>query len=69
MAGLYEVRKSADLADDMFLARALEGRAGYVVSGDSHLLKIGSCHGVLIIPPPQFMTLLAMAERQGEGRE
>jgi putative PIN family toxin of toxin-antitoxin system len=69
VAGLYEVRKSADLADDMFLARALEGRAEYVVSGDSHLLEIGSCHGVLIVTPRQFMKLLAVAERQGEGRE
>lgn len=62
VAGLYEVRRSADPADDVFLACALEGRAEYVVSGDRHLLEIGSYHGVLIITPRQFVTLLAAEE-------
>jgi putative PIN family toxin of toxin-antitoxin system len=65
VAGLYEVRKSADPADDMFLACALEGRAEYVVSGDRHLLEIGSYHGVLVVTPRQFMTMLAAEEEQG----
>ncbi len=69
VAGLYQVRKSTGLADDMFLACALEGRAEYVVSGDRHLLEIGSYHGMLIVTPRQFMTLLAVEERQGEERQ
>lgn len=58
VAGLYEVRKSTDPADDTFLACALEGRAEYVVSGDRHLLEIGSYHGVLIVTPGQFAAVL-----------
>ncbi len=65
VVGLYEVRRSADLADDMFLACALEGRAEYIVSGDRHLLEIGSYHGVLVITPRQFVTALAAEEEQG----
>lgn len=62
VAGLYEVRRSTDPADDMFLACALEGYAEYVVSGDRHLLDIGSYHGVLIAMPRQFAAVLAVEE-------
>lgn len=58
VAGLYEVRRSADPTDDMFLACALEGRAEYIVSGDRHLLGIGSYHGVLIVTPRRFAMVL-----------
>jgi predicted nucleic acid-binding protein len=58
VAGLYEVRRSAGPADDAFLACALEGRAEYVVSGDRHLLEVGSYHGVLIVAPRQFAAVL-----------
>jgi hypothetical protein len=58
VAGLYEVRKSVDPTDDVFLACALEGRAEYVVSGDAHLLEIGTYQGVLIVTPRQFMAIL-----------
>jgi putative PIN family toxin of toxin-antitoxin system len=59
VAGLYEVQRSVDPADDMFLACALEGLAEYVVSGDRHLLEIGSYHDVLIVTPRHFAALLA----------
>ncbi len=59
VAGLYEVQRSADPDDDMFLACALEGRAEYVVSGDRHLLEIGSYHGVVIVTPRQFAAVLS----------
>ena len=65
VTGLYEVRRSVDPADDMFLACALEGRAEYVVSGDAHLLEIGAYHGVLIVTPRQFTAVLAAEEEQG----
>jgi putative PIN family toxin of toxin-antitoxin system len=59
VAGLYEVQRSVDPADDMFLACALEGLAEYVVSGDRHVLEIGSYHDVLIVTPRHFAALLA----------
>ena len=59
VAGLYEVHRSTDPADDMFLACALEGRAEYIISGDVHLLEIGHYHGVLIVTPRQFAVVLA----------
>jgi len=59
VAGLYKVRRSVEPADDMFLACALEGRAEYVISGDRHLLEIGSYHGALIVTPWQFAAVLA----------
>jgi len=59
VAGLYEIRRSADPTDDVFLACAPEGRAEYIVSGDVHLLEIGACHGVLIVTPRQFAAVLA----------
>jgi putative PIN family toxin of toxin-antitoxin system len=59
VAGLYEVQRSVDPADDMFLACALGGLAEYVVSGDRHVLEIGSYHDVLIVTPRHFAALLA----------
>lgn len=64
VAGLYEVRRSADPADDVFLACALEGHADYLVSGDRHLLEIGSYHGVVIVTPQEFVAALAAGSRR-----
>ena len=65
VAGLYEVRRSSDPADDVFLACALEGRAETLVSGDRHLLEIGSYHGVLIVTPRQFTAVLDAGGQEG----
>jgi putative PIN family toxin of toxin-antitoxin system len=59
VAGLYEVQRSVAPADDMFLACALEGLGEYIVSGDRHLLEIGSYHDVLVVTPRHFVALLA----------
>jgi putative PIN family toxin of toxin-antitoxin system len=67
VAGLYEVQRSVDPADEVFLACALEGLAKYVVSGDRHLLKIGSYHGVLAVTPRHFAALLAAESRMLAG--
>jgi predicted nucleic acid-binding protein len=55
---LYQVRRSRDPQDNLFLACALEGHADYVVSGDAHLLEIKYYHGVQIVTPRQFLGLL-----------
>jgi hypothetical protein len=55
---LYQVRRSRDPQDNLFLACALEGHADCVVSGDAHLLEIKYYHGVQIVTPRQFLGLL-----------
>lgn len=55
---LYQVTRSRDPQDNIFLACALEGQADYVVSGDAHLLEIKYYHGAQIVTPRQFLDLL-----------
>lgn len=49
---------SADPDDDKFLACAVAGEADVIVSGDSHLLTLGSYDGIPILTPAAFLTLL-----------
>ena len=46
-----------DPDDDKYLAAALIGRAGFVVSGDHHLLDLGEYQGVTILTPRRFLGL------------
>jgi putative PIN family toxin of toxin-antitoxin system len=43
-----------DPDDDKFLVRAVEGAADYIISGDPHLLDMGSYQEIPIINPRQF---------------
>ena len=47
-----------DPDDDMYLACAVEGGADYIVSGDQHLLKLGTFEGIKIVTPAQFLEIL-----------
>lgn len=47
-----------DPDDDKYLAAALLGRAGFVVSGDPHLLDLGEYQGVRIVKPRKFLEAL-----------
>ena len=49
---------TTDPADNCILECALEARSEYIVSGDSHLLRIGSYAGVPILPPSTFLESL-----------
>jgi hypothetical protein len=49
---------AADPDDDKYLAAALEGRASFLVSGDHHLLDIGTHEGVRILSPRAFLGIL-----------
>ena len=49
---------AADPDDDKYLAAALEGRAPFVVSGDRHLLDIGTYESVRVVTPRQFLDML-----------
>lgn len=44
--------------DDKYIATALEGRAAFVVAGDSDLLDVKEHEGVRIVSPRSFLNLL-----------
>lgn len=48
----------ADPDNEMFLACALEGDAQAIVSGDHHLLELGSYQGIPIVTARQFLDTL-----------
>ncbi len=48
-------RVPADPDDDMLLAAALAGAAGYVVSGDKHLLSVSGGHDISVLKPRAFV--------------
>jgi putative PIN family toxin of toxin-antitoxin system len=50
-----------DPDDDIYVAAALEGRAGHLASGDRHLLALGSYQDVQIVTPRAFLELLGAA--------
>ena len=52
----------ADPSDDRLLEAAVEAQADYLVSGDQHLLDIGSYEGLQIVSPVRFSTLLSLME-------
>ena len=49
---------SKDPDDDKYIAAAIEGRAGFVVAGDSDLLDLNEHEGVRIVSPRRFLDLL-----------
>ncbi len=46
-----------DPADNKILATALDGRADYIVSGDSHLLDLEEFQGIPIMRVSEFLAL------------
>ena len=46
---------SADRADDVFLACALAGGAGFIVSGDRHLKDVSGSRGISVLSPRRFL--------------
>ena len=49
---------SRDPDDDTYLAAAVEGRATFVVTGDSDLLDIREHAGIQVVTPRQFLDAL-----------
>lgn len=50
-----------DPDDDVVIATAIAGNAGYVVTGDADLLSLGSHVGVRIVSPREFLEILDAA--------
>jgi uncharacterized protein len=46
-----------DPEDSKILACAIEGHVDYIVSGDHHLLRLGSFEGIPIVKPATFLGL------------
>ncbi len=47
-----------DPTDDKYIIAAIEGKADYIVSGDKHLLELGSYENIKIISPKEFVEIL-----------
>jgi putative PIN family toxin of toxin-antitoxin system len=50
---------SKDPDDDKYIAAAMEGRAGFVVAGDSDLLDVKEYEGIRITSPRAFLDLIS----------
>lgn len=46
-----------DPSDNKFVECAVAGAAEFIVSGDPHLLELGSYEGIQILPPDAFLLL------------
>jgi putative PIN family toxin of toxin-antitoxin system len=57
--GILRVKAVAEDPDDnKYIEAALEGRAQYIVTGDSHLKSLKSYRGIRIVTPRVFLDLL-----------
>lgn len=56
-------RVAADPADDQVLATAVDGEAGYLVTGDHALLELTEFRGVRIVTARELATLLDLSQR------
>ena len=48
-----------DPSDNMYLECALEGEADFIVSGDGHLLDLGTFQGIPIVNPAVFLKIVS----------
>jgi putative PIN family toxin of toxin-antitoxin system len=60
---LVEGKKAIELiaedpADNNYLSCAVDAKADFIVSGDTHLLNLGEYEGAQIITPTQFLGVL-----------
>lgn len=53
---------AADPDDDIFLALALASEAEYIISGDGHLLNLGTYRDIAIVTPATFLTLFTASD-------
>ncbi len=59
VSGTYEVQGVvSDPDDDKFIACALEAGAGYIISGDPHLLNLKHYRDIQIVTPKAFLEIL-----------
>jgi putative PIN family toxin of toxin-antitoxin system len=56
--GKQRLRICRDPADDKFVVAAVEGKADYIVTGDTDLLDLGKYQDIEIVTPRQFLQAL-----------
>ena len=49
-----------DSTDNKIVEAAVAGNTDYIVTGDNHLLKIGSYRGIQIVTPNKLITILKL---------
>ena len=54
---------AADPDDDAFLACAVAGRVGTIISGDRHLLRVSGWNGVRVVSPRRFVDEVLRTQR------
>ncbi len=52
-----------DESDNRYLECAVSGGAGFIVTGDMHLLELQEYQGIVILPPAGFLELLKHEEK------
>ena len=52
----------ADPEDNKYLTAAVEGKADFIISGDSHLKNLKTFQGIRILDPASFLTLVEEQE-------
>jgi uncharacterized protein len=57
-----QIHLCADEPDNRVLECALEGKAGYIVTGDRHLLNLPPIKGLAILTPDKFLASLRAAD-------
>lgn len=57
-----------DPTDDKYLACATEGNADFIVSGDTHLLRLHPWQGIAIVTPANFIAV-AMTDQTSESTD
>ena len=56
-----------DPSDNAVIEAAIEGEADFIVSGDAHLLELGSYEGILIVTPATFLAILAAEKKRPDA--
>jgi putative PIN family toxin of toxin-antitoxin system len=54
---------AADPDDNIVIACAVEGKAGYIITGDRHLLALETYEGISILSPADFLILWNRMQR------
>lgn len=54
---------TSDPDDDVFLACAVAGRVGTIISGDRHLLRVSGWNGIRVVPPRRFVDEVLRTQR------
>lgn len=64
LEALYLIKE--DPHDDKYLEAALASGAGYIITSDKHLLRLGSFRRIKILKPSDFIRTMVTGQQTGE---